>query len=329
MGRDSKKELKLSEFDFSIHRSSLVKNHKHINWTLLEEALFILPDNDGEAKRACQILKSLAAPHVHISKQGWGAVLDKEIDKLSVPLSKKIKSIVVFEMPGRLNENQVISSEQSLRDRGYDVIIIDHHYYHWVDRYCERSSLEQLCQLIGWPLSLVDEAISVNDRSYIPGMKKMGLSNSQIIEIRTYDLLAQGFQRPYIQSQTLKAQEEIQRFKEHKKGDLWLVEDLRVERVFFLQELALRSLDGVVHVLESAPHKLGFSGNPAVVKELMTLDFEPFNLKSQYVNYSGGDEKFSKFWVFRMLKGKAIPSQLRAKFNSIINFHVNGNSGVR
>ncbi|MBQ47090.1 MAG: hypothetical protein CMP10_06360 [Zetaproteobacteria bacterium] len=274
----------------------------------LSETLFIIPCNDGEAKRACDIIKITGAPYLYISKQKWGATLDKEWDRIPWDQYKNIKSVCIFEMPGlekgmlgAMNsglEGQ-IPAEAELLSRGLEVKIIDHHTYGWVDRYDSLSSLEQLCAWIGWDMSDLDIAIAVNDRSYIPGLRRMGLSQNEIRSIRRYDLLAQGNSANYIERQISMARQAKSRLQILKRGDLWILEDEKVNRVYLLQELALESPSGIAHILEYKRTKLGFSGSPAVVNVLLNLDFGEFGFKPGYANYGGGDETGSKFWGFK------------------------------
>ena len=82
-----------------------------------------------------------------------------------------------------------IATEEKLREKGLNVIIVDHHYYNEIDRRQDLSSLEQIMELVNWPANQVDMAIAVNDRSYIPGLKEMGLSEEEIRKVRKFDLI--------------------------------------------------------------------------------------------------------------------------------------------
>ena len=66
--------------------------------------------------------------------------------------------------------------------------IIDHHN----ERSGERSSIEQLAQLIGIELNDYQKLVAANDRGYIPEMKALGASSEEIEMIRKADRKAQG-----------------------------------------------------------------------------------------------------------------------------------------
>ncbi|MFK7823266.1 MAG: hypothetical protein AB8G05_03860 [Oligoflexales bacterium] len=285
--------------NFKLEQTLLRANEKIVDQDFLRTSFFILPCNDGEAKRSCDILLGLKAPFIHISRQSWGATLDKEWSKISWNHPNSIKRVLIFEMPGQRSVGSEIELESNIENMGLELKIIDHHYYRWVNRYQQKSSLEQLCESINWPLDWTDKAIAVNDRSYIPGMKQLGLSQDEIIQVRTYDLKAQGFKPDYIAGQMAKAPEVIEQLQNQKRGDLWVLQGAPLERIFILQELALQSPSGLSHVLEIGPKKLSFSGSPQVVNCLLGLDYTKFGFAKGYTCYGGGDDSFSKFWGFR------------------------------
>ena len=65
--------------DFKIPQTQINQGFLKHDLRLMRNTLFIVPKNDGEAKRALEILEALEAPHVLVSEQGWGATLDKEV----------------------------------------------------------------------------------------------------------------------------------------------------------------------------------------------------------------------------------------------------------
>lgn len=296
---------KSKRLDFSpaLNHPNHLSNQTSLNQDNIQNTWFILPSNDGEAKRAIEILDAVNAPRMHISQQGWGAVLDREMSHLNWDLAKGASKVLVFEIPGKRNKNGIISTEEEFLLRGLDLVIVDHHYYKWVDRYRPESSLEQLCEYIGWQPDFTDTAISVNDRSYIPGLKKLGLSHDEIRDVRIYDLIAQGNSAQYIKEQIDRAPGEIASLEQYKKGDLWIIEKPEVERSFLLQELAIRTEDGIVHVLEIQPKKLSFSGSPTAVDKLLGLNYKNMGFRPGYACYGGGDVSGSRFWGFRPANG--------------------------
>ena len=175
------------------HENPHKRSQSSIDVDYVNETLFIVPRNDGEALRANQILSSIAAPHHHVSRQKWGASIDDEWQRLDPKTLKNIKRVLIFEMPGRREDKSgELATEKRFRDMGIGVDIVDHHHYGWIDRYRETSSLEQLCAKIGWEMDERDLAIAINDRSHVQGLKKLGYSALQIRDVRRYDMMAQG-----------------------------------------------------------------------------------------------------------------------------------------
>lgn len=283
-----------------------VRQQTHINRDYLASTLFILPDNDGEARRSGHILAALDAPYVHTSAQKWGATLDAEWPHIDPSLFAKVRNVAIFEIPGTAPaKGAPIPMEQRITDElGLTLDIIDHHYYDWVDRYSPESSIEQLCAKIGWQLSPIDHAIAVNDRSYIPGLMALGLSQDQIRAYRTFDLMAQGKSLSEIAKQQQKCQGTIQELRKTKRGNLWVIEHLRVDRAILLQEIALQSPDGLSQVFEARPRKLGYSGHPRICEFLHGLNFASLGYPYDAFNYGGGDGTVSKFWGYKPKNSK-------------------------
>ncbi|MCB9229142.1 MAG: hypothetical protein H6618_05980 [Deltaproteobacteria bacterium] len=282
-----------------------------LNKDLLRESWFILPCNDGEALRSGQILAAAGATRLHISDQAWGATLDRELPHLNWQHAEGARRVVIFEIPGKHDRYGVSETENLFCREGLELVIIDHHTYHRVDRYCPESSLEQLCQLIGWQLSFAEQAIAVNDRSYIPGLKRLGLNRSEILAVRDFDYTAMGYHQAEIQEQRSRVPEALDYWKQRKRGALWVLEKPAVIRHFLLEELAVSAPDGIVNVLEISPDKLSFSGSPDVVRLLLDFDYRAFGPDSAYFCYSGGDPEGSRFWGFRPRhKSKKIPRSL-------------------
>lgn len=151
------------------------------------QILVVTPINDGEAVQIAKILKDKNVKTL-ITKQGWGASwdnLEPEIKKEIEELKNKNFKIFGVELQGTAPEGAVN---------------IDHHCYDGDDRSNEKSSLEQVADLIGYKLSLFEEFIAANDKGFIPAMislaKTKNLSKEQteklINKVRLQDRAAQG-----------------------------------------------------------------------------------------------------------------------------------------
>ncbi|MFK7871650.1 MAG: hypothetical protein AB8C84_00570 [Oligoflexales bacterium] len=297
-----------------------LQNQAHIKQNVLEKTLFVLPQNDGEAIRSLDILEAVKAPWVHRSLQSWGAVLDREV--LPREVLSKVDRVVTFELPAKVPEKGELCCEERLKLQGVDLKIIDHHRYGWVDRSSSQSSLEQLCADIGWKLDRVDMGIAVNDRSYIGGLYEAGYTTDEVVEIRYYDLKAQGHHMGEILDLRKKAQLWIQ--DHHAEKGFWLLEHLTFDKKWIMQELALNAQKNDVHALERQPHKMSFSGSPEVVAALNALKPKDWGYKGRYTCYSGGDPQTSQYWTLRGMKplGKLLSEKIFATVTDILKKEV-------
>lgn len=238
----------------------------------------ICPCNDGESRLIIDIAKKLSFD-VHISKQGWGAVLSQEPDETFADLKKHV---IIVEMPG-------VQKEAELKDKGHNLFVIDHHKYQDMDRSYPVSSLEQFACLISYTLDRWEMGIVLNDRGYIPALRKNGYAEEEILKIRQFDLEAQGYKPEYF---------EILR-KDYLKGynpsqDFFVVET-NCEKTSYLSDLHFfenekrkSRIDLVVFTVgpENKIKEINFYGSPARAQAL----------QKRFGGYSGGDEKVSMFW---------------------------------
>lgn len=101
-------------------------------------SIIISPKNDVESLTIVALAEALHIPCI-VSKQPHGATLDAEpnlIDRIRVA-NPVAHDIVIVEMPN-------VSTEDKLRELGFEVHIVDHHRYESLDRMKKESSLEQV-----------------------------------------------------------------------------------------------------------------------------------------------------------------------------------------
>ncbi|MFL5815413.1 MAG: hypothetical protein ACJ763_17695, partial [Bdellovibrionia bacterium] len=242
---------------------------KQVRKDVLNESFFVIPNNDGEAVRAAKILRAARAPHLDATPLPWGVKLDEmfstpgQIKYQFIERLQKIgvKRVVLFELPAP-------NLEKALKDHGFEVTIIDHHKYSEYDRWKPESSLEQLMTLINWPKSRADEAIAVNDRGYVPGMKKMGLTDDEIRQVRLNDYIGQGQDPRAVRESFRQAEEALPKLKT-REGVYILDLPPDVNPSVVKEELAIRAKDGLASSIEIYPGKIGFSGNPKIVNAFL------------------------------------------------------------
>ena len=152
-----------------------------------DKILVVTPVNDGEAVQISKILKVKNIKTL-VTKQGWGASwanLEPEIKEKIESYKNKNYQIYGVELQGKAPEGAKN---------------IDHHRYDGDDRTNEKSSLEQVAELIGYKLSLFEEFVAENDKGFIPAMielaktKNLGKEETQklIEKVRLQDRAAQG-----------------------------------------------------------------------------------------------------------------------------------------
>lgn len=152
-----------------------------------DKILVVTPVNDGEAVQISKILKVKNIKTL-VTKQGWGASwdgLEPEIKKEIENYKNKNYRIFGVELQGQAPEGATN---------------IDHHKYDGDDRSNERSSLEQVAELIGYKLTLYEQFVAENDKGFIPAMltlaKNKNLDKKEtkklIEKVRLQDRAAQG-----------------------------------------------------------------------------------------------------------------------------------------
>lgn len=297
--------------EFPISPEQLNQALAQVDAKYLEQTLFVLPKNDGEALRAVQILLALGVPNLHVSEQSWGASIDHEV--IPYNILRRVQRVVIFEMPGA-------QGEAALRKSGKEIVIIDHHGSElFPDRYKKISSLEQLAALLNWPLSDDDRAIAVNDRGYIKGLRGLDISEEQIRRIRTFDLQAQGRTKADIEDATIKARN-LLAFLPVERG-VTLYNGERVDTVILQQELALSVPSGVVNFL-GVTGSVRFSGQADIVKALSEIRLTDFGVNAaDFDMYHGGDAEAGSMFFglkFKAGKGGTFPQALLQKVQDTV-----------
>lgn len=151
------------------------------------QIVVVTPVNDGEAVQIAKILKEKNIKTL-ITAQGWGASwsdLESEIKEEIENLKNKNFKIFGVELQGQAPEGAKN---------------VDHHCYDGDDRSSDKSSLEQVADLIGYELTLYEQFVAANDKGFIPAMislaKTKNLSEKEtqklIEKVRLQDRAAQG-----------------------------------------------------------------------------------------------------------------------------------------
>jgi len=144
--------------------------------------LWVVPLNDLEAQEIVHLLDEQHR-RVLISYQRWGATW--------AGLEKEIREFIIE----RLGDGsvQVIGVELGGANP-YGAINIDHHRYRDDDRFRVDASIEQIAERLGIGLRRRQKLIGVNDRAWIPGLRREfpGISDPELTSLRREDRRIQG-----------------------------------------------------------------------------------------------------------------------------------------
>ena len=144
--------------------------------------VFVAPKNDAEAVRIIEILQE-REEDVLVTSQSWGASWEG--------LEEDIKEELV-------GFDGVIYGIELKGSNPYNAVNLDHHFYEGDDRSNEKSSLEQVADIINYKLTDYDKMISCNDTGYIPAMQSLDIDitneerEALIIKVRALDRKCQG-----------------------------------------------------------------------------------------------------------------------------------------
>lgn len=122
--------------------------------------IWIIPNNDLEAKAIIEMLEREGEEYI-VTGQAWGASWENLEEEIKQKIEKAKRSkIEVYGVELQGNKDGVIN--------------IDHHIYGEDDRSNEKSSLEQVADILKVELTLDEQFVSANDKGYIPEMEKLG-----------------------------------------------------------------------------------------------------------------------------------------------------------
>jgi hypothetical protein len=186
----------------------------------------ICPNNDMETKTICDLGRKYGLHVIEVSGE-WGIKLGPR-SLSSQDMSALRENVIIVELPGE-------EAVQVLRAAGKRVYRVDHHDYGGgrTSAAGQPSSLEQFARLIGHDLTRNEWEIAINDRDFLPGLSRAGVSYGRALRLRQQEL--------EIRHQETNMDEAIQYVQKHARD----LDDLRLV-------LAPESLSGVM--LEAAQY---------------------------------------------------------------------------
>lgn len=134
--------------------------------------IFFLGGYDAEMLEIKSILiqKNLLYKDKNLS---WGAKASDYIDEITNLKETEIPVLIELTIDIPLPSN---------------AIIVDHHN----ERESDKSSIEQIAEILNIQLNRWQQLISANDKGYIDAMKELNASAKEIEEVRKYDRHSQG-----------------------------------------------------------------------------------------------------------------------------------------
>jgi len=225
-------------------------------------------------------LTSVGAPDIRRSKQPWGARLDLEPAATFIDLKP---TVVIVEMPSP-------QKEEELKKLNHSLIIIDHHSYGDLERNHPLCSLEQIAELLGVSLTPWLQALAINDRSYIYGLRQAGYFLETIKKVRAYDLECQGMTPALMRlsEQVYKEKQVI--------GDLTVCFFPSLKTSSLVDLHVFDTLDSIKDILvfcykDKRYSKVKFSGQPENAEKL----YNHFKGRKGFTQWHGGGGP-AKFW---------------------------------
>jgi hypothetical protein len=121
--------------------------------------IFVVPNNDAEAVEIISMLNTKGET-VLITGQAWGASWANLEADIKDAIEATNCTVYGVELAGEALSTRCVN--------------IDHHCYEGDDRTNEKSSIEQVADLLGTNLTVEQQFISANDKGYIPQMRALG-----------------------------------------------------------------------------------------------------------------------------------------------------------
>jgi len=144
----------------------------------------ICPCNDLESQTILKIGQQLGLD-VHQIDGEWGLTLETALNQIAQPAQLR-EQVITIELP----DHKGLAPLQSL---GKQVYVIDHHQYSAEEVVTPLpSSLEQFATLLDYPLNQEEYEIAINDRDFLPGLSKAGVSLERAKLLRQQELELRG-----------------------------------------------------------------------------------------------------------------------------------------
>lgn len=218
--------------------------------------LWVCPNNDLEAKTIIEMLEREGEKYL-VTGQTWGA----SWEKLEEEIKKELKEALE-------NGTEVYGIE--LQGNSNGAINIDHHIYGEDDRRNQKSSIEQVADILGKELTLDEQFVSANDKGYIPAMEELGEKlkidpqdiKEIIANIRMRDRETQGI----TSKQEAQAEEAIKKLGELKEKRNYISIDLPHSKTSTVTDRLYGKYDNLL--ITSGDGETNFYGTTEIIQML-------------------------------------------------------------
>lgn len=218
--------------------------------------VWIIPNNDLEAKTIIEMLKREGEEYL-VTGQAWGASWEK--------LEEEVKTKIA---EAKQQGKKVYGVELQGNSKGG--INIDHHIYGKDDRSCQKSSIEQVAEILGIELTLDEQFVSANDKGYIPAMEKLGtvlgISSEDLKEIianiRMRDRKMQGVTI----EQEAQAQEAVEKLGDLKEKRYYISMNLPHSKTSTVTDRLYGKYDNLL--ITSGDGETNFYGSAEIIQRL-------------------------------------------------------------
>lgn len=252
----------------------------------MNNRLWVTPSNDLEAKTIVEMLQREGEDYL-VTGQAWGASwdgLEEEIKAQIEEAKKQEKTVFGVELQGDSN----------------GAINVDHHQYGEDDRTNQKSSIEQVAEILGIELTLDEQFVSANDKGYIPAMEKLGaelgISSEDLQEIianiRMRDRETQGVTA----EQEAQAQEAVEKLGPITEKQEYIQLDLPHSKTSTVTDRLYGKYDNLL--ITSGDGETNFFGKADIIRMLLERFPNPDPKNDPYCRWASGnyEELGYGFW---------------------------------
>ncbi len=269
--------------------------------------VFFLGGYDAEMVTIRQILKENKLPFIDLQLK-WGAKLSAYKNELS-KLSKEQTPVFI-----ELNLDIEYPS---------NAVVIDHHNERAGKD--QKTSIEQVAELLGVKLDRWQQLISANDKGYIGGMEEYGATEEEIKKVRELDKEKQGV----TSEDEEKAKISVEHFLTRISNDSVII-DSQTEKTSAVLDLIYKFYRHIFIITPSG--KLSYSGNQQII-EILKNTYSELELTNKNINiwfggylpdhgYFGSDKALTKQEIIKIMEPFTVKERIHSQHIFMFPFNI-------